>query len=92
MKLIRIINNDSFRTYSKDKVEKVTYKGKKYIASRYIDYSKTNTLTLRKQKLALELINKGANLEEVAKALGVKFSTLYMWWSHSRLEVMKGDD
>ena len=87
MKLIRIINNDSFRTYSKDKIEKVKFKGKTYITSRYIDYPKTNVLTLRKQRIVKNMLNKGVDIEEIAKAVGVPLHTIYMWWSHHRCGV-----
>lgn len=91
MKLIRVCSSDGFKTYCKDKVERTAYRGKTYICSRFIDYPKTNVLTIKKQKMAQELINKGANLEEISEILGVKFSVLYMWYSHSRLDTISDE-
>ena len=92
MKLIRIINNESFKTYSKNKVERVSHGGKTYIASRFIDYPKTNVLTLRKQKIVIDLIRKGVDMEEIEKITGVPFKIISLWYSHSRFELMKDGD
>lgn len=84
MKLIRVINNYGFKTYCKEELGRVTHKGKTYLVSRFIDYPKTNVLTLRKQKLVLAMIAEGASLEEISKITGVRESTIAMWYSHHR--------
>ena len=85
MKLYRVVNTDSFKTYSKDKVERVTYKDKTYICSRFIDYSKTNVLTLRKQRMVIDMINKGEDLEKISATIGVPLNVISLWLSHYRM-------
>lgn len=76
MKLIRVCNKEGFKTYAKDKVERVSYRGKRYLVSRFVDYSKTNVLDLKKQKIVLAMMSKGADLAEIGKAIGVSEKTL----------------
>ena len=85
MKLIRIINNDSFRTYSKDKVERITYDNKSYIVSRFIDYNKTNVLTLKKQRIVIDMLNKGEDIVDISNVIGVPVKTISIWLSHYRM-------
>ena len=85
MKIIRIINNDGFKTYSKDKVERVAYDNKTYICSRFVDYSKTNVLTLKKQRMVIDMINRGEDLEKISATLGVPVKTISIWLSHCRM-------
>lgn len=81
MKLIRVISNYGFKTWSKDNVEKVTYKGKTYFISRYVDYPKTNTLTLRKQRIVNQLIKDDMSISEIAEITGVSESTIKVFLS-----------
>lgn len=76
MKLIKIIDSESFKTYSKDKVEKVSYRGKTYLVSRYINYKGTNTLDLRKQKIVNAMLREGKDLKEISHAIGVDVKTI----------------
>lgn len=76
MKIIKVIGSEQFKTWSKDNVEKVTYKGKTYFISRYIDYPKTNTLTLRKQAIVNRLIKDDMSINEISKITGVSESTI----------------
>ena len=76
MKIIRVVNNDSFRTYCKDKVERVTHKGKTYLVSRPVDYLKTNVLTLRKQKIVNAMLKEGRELAEISQTIGVDLRTI----------------
>lgn len=76
MKIIRVINTEQFKSWSKDKVERVTYKGKSYFISRYIDYPKTNVLTLRKQAIVNRLIKDDMSINEISKITGVSESTI----------------
>lgn len=81
MKLIRVINKDGFKTYTLNKVERVTYKGKTYITSRYVNYPKTNTLTLRKQAIVNQLIKDDMSISEIAEITGVSESTIKVFLS-----------
>ena len=76
MRLIKVVSNEGFKTYCKDKVEKVTYRGKKYICSRYVSYLKPNVLTLKKQKIVNAMLKKGADLSVISKAIGVSERTI----------------
>lgn len=76
MKLIKVIDSEGFKTYCKDKVERVTHKGKKYIVSRYINYKGTNVLDLRKQRIVNSMIKEGKKLAEISKAIGVSERTI----------------
>ena len=90
MKLIRVINSEQFKTWSKE-VERVTFKGKTYISSRYVNYPKTNTLTLQKQRIVKDLLNRKIDIEEISDAVGVPASTIAMWISHNRSCLVGGD-
>lgn len=76
MKLIRVVNNCGFKTYCKDKVERVTHRGKTYICSRYVDYLKPNVLTLKKQKIVNAMLKEGVDLSSISSAIGVSESTI----------------
>ena len=85
MKLYRVVNTDSFKTYSKDEVEKVTNDNKTYIVSRFVDYSKTNVLTLKKQRIVIDMINKGEDIVDISNVIGVPVKTISIWLSHYRM-------
>lgn len=76
MKLIKVIDSEGFKTYCKDKVERVSYRGKTYICSRYINYKGTNVLDLRKQKIVNSMMREGADLAEISMAIGVSERTI----------------
>ncbi len=80
MKIIRVIANDSFKTWAKDEVERVTYKGKTYISSRFVNYPKTNILTLRKQAIVDKLIKEGMDIKEISKIIGVSEDKIQAYW------------
>lgn len=63
------------------KNEYVTYKNKNYRVSRPIDCSSDGTLTVRKQKIALFLINQGFSLDDVSEKLAVSRELLYIWYT-----------
>ena len=90
MKLYRIVNNDGFKTYCKDKVERTTYRGKKYICSRYVNYLKPNVLTLKKQKIVNAMLKEGCDLKEISSAIGVDVKTisafLAMQWKQENMK------
>ena len=63
------------------KNEYVTYKNKNYRVSRIVDYPNVGTLTVRKQKMALFLINQGFSLDDVSEKLAVSRELLYIWYT-----------
>ena len=70
MKLYQIMDSDQFKTWAK-KEEFVTYKNKKFRVSRCVDYERTNVFNTRKQALALDMLKKGMEIEDIAKILSV---------------------
>ena len=63
------------------KNEYVTYKNKNYRVSRIVDYPNVGTLTVRKQKIALFLINQGFSLDDVSEKVAVSRELLYIWYT-----------
>ena len=63
------------------KNEYVTYKNKNYRVSSPVDCSSDGTLTIRKQKMALFLINQGLSLEVISEKLAVSRELLYIWYT-----------
>ena len=63
------------------KNEYVTYKNKNYRVSRPVDYTDKGLLTVRKQKMALFLINQGFSLDDVSEKLAVSRELLYIWYT-----------
>ena len=63
------------------KNEYVTYKNKNYRVSSPVDYPDKGLLTVRKQKIALFLINQGFSLDVVSEKLAVSRELLYIWYT-----------
>ena len=63
------------------KNEYVTYKNKNYRVSNPVDYPDKGLLTVRKQKIALFLINQGFSLDDVSNRLAVSRELLYIWYT-----------
>ena len=63
------------------KNEYVTYKNKNYRVSSPVDYPDKGLLTIRKQKMALFLINQGFSLDDVSEKLAVSRELLYIWYT-----------
>ena len=63
------------------KNEYVTYKNRRYRVSSPVDYPDKGLLTVRKQKIALFLINQGFSLDDVSNRLAVSRELLYIWYS-----------
>ena len=80
MKLYRVINQDGFKTYSLNKVEKVAHNGKTYICSRFVNYPRTNVLTLRKQAIVDKLIKEDMDIKEISKIIGVSEDKINSYW------------
>ena len=60
--------------------EKVTYRGKTYTVSRYVDTPDKKLFTVAKQNKARELLLSGLGSEEVAQRLNVDTMALISWW------------
>ena len=60
--------------------EKVTYKGKTYTVSRYVNTPDKKLLSPQKQDKARELLLSGLSSEEVSQRLNVNEMTLISWW------------
>ena len=63
------------------KNEYVTYKNRRYRVSNPVDYPDKGLLTVRKQKIALFLINQGFSLDDVSNRLAVSRELLFVWYS-----------
>ena len=63
------------------KNEYVTYKNKNYRVLSPVDYPDKGLLTIRKQKMALFLINQGFSLDDVSEKLAVSRELLFVWYS-----------
>ena len=63
------------------KNEYVTYKNRRYRVSNPVDYPDKGLLTVRKQKIALFLINQGFSLDDVSSKLAVSRELLYIWYT-----------
>ena len=63
------------------KNEYVTYKNRRYRVSNPVDYPDKGLLTVRKQKIALFLINQGFSLDDVSEKLAVSRELLYIWYT-----------
>ena len=63
------------------KNEYVTYKNRRYRVSSPVDYPDKGLLTVRKQKIALFLINQGFSLDDVSNRLAVSRELLFVWYS-----------
>ena len=60
--------------------EKVTFRGKTYTVSRYVDKPDKKLFTVAKQNKARELLLSGLSSEEVAQRLNVDTMALISWW------------
>lgn len=63
------------------KNEYVTYKNKNYRVLSPVDCPDKGLLTVRKQKIALFLINQGFSLDDVSNRLAVSRELLFVWYS-----------
>ena len=63
------------------KNEYVTFKNRRYRVSRVVDYPDKGLLTVRKQRMALFLINQGFSLDDVSEKLAVSRELLYIWYT-----------
>ena len=61
--------------------EYVFYKNRSYRVSSPVDYPDKGLLTVRKQKMALFLINQGLSLDVISEKLAVSRELLYIWYT-----------
>ena len=60
--------------------EKVTYRGKTYTVSRYVDKEDEKLLTPQKQKIAKLYFYKGMSSSEISQILNVDETLLQVWY------------
>ena len=60
--------------------EKVTYRGKTYLVSRYVNTPDEKLLTVEKQKIAKLYFYKGLDSKDIARILNVDESLLKIWF------------
>ena len=60
--------------------EKVTFRGKTYTVSRYVNTPDKKLFTVAKQNKARELFLSGLGSTEIAQRLNVNEMTLISWW------------
>ena len=63
------------------KNEYVFYKNRRYRVSNPVDCPDKGLLTVRKQKMALFLLNQGLSLEVISEKLAVSRELLYIWYT-----------
>ena len=85
-KLIQIVQDCNFTTENiRDEFTEVD--GKKYRITRPIAYEHINTLTVKKQRIALKLLEEGKDISQIADILGVSGASLVTWYSSYLAEV-----
>ena len=69
------------------KNEYVFYKNRRYRVSNPVDCPDKGLLTVRKQRMALFLLNQGVSLEVISEKLAVSREVLYIWYTeHLKVE------
>ena len=78
-KLIQIVQDCNFTTEN-IRHEFTEYDGKKYRITRPVAYQHVNVLTVKKQRIALKLLEEGKDISEIADILGVGGGKLVAWY------------
>ena len=78
-KLIQIVQDCNFTTEN-IRHEFTEIDGKKYRITRPIAYPHCNILTVKKQRIALKLLEEGKDISEIADILGVSGASLVTWY------------
>ena len=78
-KLIQIVQDCNLTTEN-IRHEFTEYNGKKYRITRAVAYPHVNILTIKKQRIALKLLEKGKDISEIADLLGVSGASLVTWY------------
>lgn len=78
-KLIQIVQDCNFTTEN-IRHEFTEIDGKRYRVTRPVAYTHINTLTIKKQRIALKLLEEGKDISEIADLLGVSGASLVTWY------------
>ena len=78
-KLIQIVQDCNFTTEN-IRHEFTEYNGKKFRVTRPVAYPHVNILTIKKQRIALKLLEEGKDISEIADLLGVSGASLVTWY------------
>ena len=85
-KLIQIVQDCNFTSENiRDEFTEVD--GVRYRVTRPVAYPHVNILTIKKQKIALKLLEEGKNISEIADILGVSGASLVTWYSSYLAEI-----
>ena len=79
-KLIQIQQDCNFTTEN-IRHEFTEYDGRKFRVTRPVAYPHVNILTVKKQRIALSLLEEGKDISEIADILGVSGASLVTWYS-----------
>ena len=85
-KLIQIQQDCNFTTENL-RDEFTEYDGKKYRVTRPVAYKHCNVLTISKQRIALQLLEEGKDISEIADILGVGGGALVAWYQSYLSEI-----
>lgn len=85
-RLIQIVQDCNFTTEN-IRHEFTEVDGKKYRVTRPVAYPHVNILTIKKQRIALKLLEEGKDISEIADLLGVGGGSLSAWYSSYLAEV-----
>ena len=78
-RLIQIVQDCSLTTEN-IRDEFTEYNGKKYRITRAVAYPHVNILTVKKQRIALKLLEEGKDISQIADILGVSGASLVTWY------------
>ena len=79
-RLIQIVQDCNFTTEN-IRHEFTEVDGKRYRVTRPVAYPHVNILTIKKQRMALKLLEEGKDISEIADILGVGGGSLSAWYS-----------
>lgn len=78
-RLIQIVQDCNLTTEN-IRDEFTEYNGKKYRITRAVAYPHVNILTVKKQRIALKLLEEGKDISQIADILGVSGASLVTWY------------
>ena len=81
------ITQDCNLTTENIRHEFTEYNGVRYRITRPVAYPHTNILTIKKQRIALKLLEEGKDISEIADILGVSGASLVTWYQSYLTEV-----
>ena len=85
-KLIQIVQDCNFTTENiRDEFTEVD--GRKYRVTRPVAYQHINVLNIKKQRIALKLLEEGKDISEIADLLGVSGASLVTWYQSYLSEI-----